>query len=111
MKVYCFNCGHPAEYVGKQPNFCEHCGNSLGTTKRDPDNKKNLKKLLSEEEEEEEYTEVDDQDRHEDLLDININQLEVDIYVDKPRSFTFGEIFKEKRGNGGNTEPDGKEKK
>jgi hypothetical protein len=95
MKVYCFNCGHPAEYTSKQPKFCQHCGNSLATTKIDPPDQ-------------EEDDETDDQDEEVCLPDLD--QLEIEIRVDNPRSFTFGEIFKEINSNRENAEPDGKEK-
>ena len=106
MKVYCYSCGHPTQYVGEMPNFCQSCGQGLKQ-----DEIKNYSNTAASK-----ISEHSDEDGRgeEERLSASlpdIDELEVEIHVDKPRSFTLGEIFKEMNNSENDTQPDGKKKK
>jgi hypothetical protein len=50
-KVYCQDCGQPAEYSTKKPNFCPACGFSFGAAKPAPAPKPQIKAEVVEGEE------------------------------------------------------------
>ena len=72
MKSFCPHCGTLINYVGKKPNFCSSCGQSLNTmvaqTKEAPSNI-------------EIEADIETEEESEDVYIPNLNKLEVDVEV------------------------------
>ena len=106
MKIYCYSCGHPTQYAGEMPNFCQSCGKGL---KKDEIKNYSAAAVNEIKEQANDLNEDEYEDENYTLPDID--ELEVEIHVDKPRSFTFGEVFREADDSKNNIQPDGKKKK
>ena len=108
MKIYCYSCGHPTQYAGETPNFCQSCGKGLKK-----DEIKNYSAVAVNEMKPDDLNENENEDEYEyeNYTLPNIDELEVEIEVDKPRSFTLGEVFREANKGKNDTQPDGKKKR
>lgn len=77
MKIYCQECGSAMSYVSQKPNFCQGCGQSLGSVKK-PEQTKEVESSVA----------VEDVENFE--LP-NIDKLDVEIEVYKP-NITIGQL-------------------
>ena len=108
MKIYCYSCGHPTQYAGEMPNFCQSCGKGL---KKDEVKNYSTAAVNEMKEVPDDLNEEEDEYEDENYTLPNIDELVVEIRVDKPRSFTLGEIFREANNGENDTQRDGKKKK
>ena len=77
MKTYCPECGHKMEYIAKKPKFCSNCGYAFaGVSAPKPTYQDSI------ETEEEPAAPLP-----------QINELDVEIEVDKPQGVQFGSII------------------
>lgn len=77
MKIYCQNCGSAMSYTSQKPNFCQGCGQSLGSVSK-PEQTKEVENSAA--------TEVT-----ENFEIPNMDKLDIEIEIYKP-NMTIGQL-------------------
>ena len=81
MKIYCQKCGSATPYTSQKPNFCQGCGESLGSVKKPEQAKAGESPVAMETVETEE----------ESFETPNMDKLDVEIEIYKP-NITIGQL-------------------